>query len=341
MNGCDWKSQELDDAFAAALNTALQGHLNSAHSQASQVTAKPEKLIRPTMSRGCTNENWEYFKSQWNSYKNATKLTAENLNVQLLACCDHELRRDLHRTDKKLEEKTETQILAAIESLSVKRENAMVSRLILHNMIQDRDEGVRNFAAMLKGQADICNFKVKCSCNSSVNYTNQMILYVLIRGLCDKDIQQEVLGHENQEMQLEDVVKLIEAKEAGRRSQASMMVEGANSVSQQKKNKSEQPTSQQKVTIKKTFNCENCKKLFNRPNGWGGKPRPFKLCKECFLDKKNSHPTKEEESGPIIDTISCIKNQKSTRRPIKLTHHIFSDTEGICHSHGKGVQRRL
>ena len=32
--GCDWKSQDLDAAFAAALNTSLGMHDKAAHSQA-------------------------------------------------------------------------------------------------------------------------------------------------------------------------------------------------------------------------------------------------------------------------------------------------------------------
>ena len=67
----------------------------------------------------------------------------------------------------------------------------MVSRLALHNMSQDRGEGIRNFEARLRGQADICKFMVKCTCHAptEVNYTDNMIRDVLVRELYDQDIQ--------------------------------------------------------------------------------------------------------------------------------------------------------
>ena len=68
-----------------------------------------------------------------------------------------------------------------------------------------------------------------------VNFGNQMICDVLIRGLYDLEIQQEILGNENQDLDLESTIKIIEAKEAGRRSQASFIAEGAHAVSQHKK----------------------------------------------------------------------------------------------------------
>ena len=162
INDCTWKSQDLDEKFAAALNTALQGHLNVTHIQGtqdspSQASTRPEKLHRPLISKGSSSEDWSYFVSTWTSYKNATKLSAVDVNVQLLACCDADLRRDLHRVDRLLEGKAEKEILAAIQGLAVRQENIMVSRLSLHNMNQDRDEGVRSFAARLKGRADTCN----------------------------------------------------------------------------------------------------------------------------------------------------------------------------------------
>ena len=46
------------------------------------------------------------------------------------------------------------------------------------------------------GQADVCKFTVRCSCDPGmdVSFTDQMVRDVLIRGLSDMDIQQEVPG---------------------------------------------------------------------------------------------------------------------------------------------------
>lgn len=331
VEGCAWKSQNLADAHAAALNTALQGHITTAHTQPLQAAAKPEKLSRPTISKGCSSEDWGYFTTVWSSYKKATKLSPSDTNVQLLACCDGDLRRDLHRTDKALEQKAEADILKTIKSLAVKQENSMVSRLALHNMSQDRDEGVRNFAARLKGQADVCKFTVKCPCNPSVevDFTSQMIRDVLIRGLSDQDIQQEMLGQQNQDMELEETVKLIEAKEAGRRSQTSIMTESAHFASQYRKNGQSDRNLPSKTT------CEKCEKPFTRPLGRGGKPRPYKMCKTCFTSQRSKpgehkkHILSEQEGdegNQIYDTI-CATTTRATN-PIKLSHHVFNDMEG-------------
>ena len=129
--------------------------------------------------------------------------------MHLLACCDDKLCKDVHRSDKQLETLTERAVLAATRSLTVRQEDTMVSRVTLQGMSQDRDEVVHNFTARFRGQADVCCFTVRCSCNSpmDVNFTDQMICDMLIHGLVDLEILQKVLRHENQDMDLNTAVK--------------------------------------------------------------------------------------------------------------------------------------
>ena len=51
----------------------------------------------------------------------------------------------------------ETVALAAIKTLTVKAEIAMVSRMTHLTMTQETEDGVRSFAA-LRGQAKVCKF---------------------------------------------------------------------------------------------------------------------------------------------------------------------------------------
>ena len=51
-----------------------------------------------------------------------------------------------------------------------------------------------------------------------------MIEDVLCRGLEDSDIQVDLLGDRNQEMTMEQVIKFIEAKEAGKRSASRLLL---------------------------------------------------------------------------------------------------------------------
>ena len=98
---------------------------------------------------------------------------------------------------------------------------------------------MRNFAARIRGQADVCKFTVRCSCDNGmdVSFADQMVRDVLIRGLSDLDIQQEVLGNENQDLDLEHTISLIEAKEAGRRSQ---------SINHRRRNTHDQPSTRKR-----------------------------------------------------------------------------------------------
>ena len=95
----------------------------------------------------------------------------------------------------------------------------MVARVSLHNMRQDRDEPVRRFCARLRGQASVCKFLIKCpGCNADVNYTDTIVRDVLARGICDPEIQLDLLGDKNQDMSLEEVTQFVAAKESGKRS---------------------------------------------------------------------------------------------------------------------------
>ena len=51
-----------------------------------------------------------------------------------------------------------------------------------------------------------------------------MIKVVLCRGLEDNDIQVDLLGDRNQEMTLEQVLKFIEAKKAGKSSASCLLL---------------------------------------------------------------------------------------------------------------------
>ena len=103
--------------------------------------------------------------------------------------------------------------------LAVREENVMVARVTLHNMKQDRGEPICAFGARLRGQAGVCKFTQQCTnCQANVDYTETILRDVLCRGLEDSEIQLELLGYKNQDMTLEQILRFVEAKEAGKRS---------------------------------------------------------------------------------------------------------------------------
>ena len=140
--------------------------------------------------------------------------------LQLLECCDENLRKDITRNaGGSLANKTVDQVLEAVKKIAVPEENAMVARVQLSDMKQDRDKAIRSFGARFRGQASVCKFTIACpSCSTDVNYTDNILRDVLIKSLADNEIQLDLLGDKNQDMSLEEVFQFVGAKEAGKRS---------------------------------------------------------------------------------------------------------------------------
>ena len=109
--------------------------------------------------------------------------------------------------------------------LAVREENVMVARVTLHNEKQDRGEPICAYRARLRGQAGVCKFIQKCiNCDAVVDYTKAMLRDVLCRGMEDSEIQLDLLGDKNQDMTLEQMLRFIEAKEAGKRSATQLLL---------------------------------------------------------------------------------------------------------------------
>ena len=259
---CQYKTPALPHQYAFQ---QMDTHRADAHPPAppqaqpaitTPAAPKPEKVQRPTFDIDQSTEKWEYYKSRWVNYKTATGLTGNAIIIQLLETCSEKLRFSMFQSDSKINERTETDILALMKRLAVKEENIMVSRLHLHNIHQEPGEHVSNFVARLKGQAELCRFNVTCTaldCNTDIRYTDAMVRDTLVRNLYDQDIQRDILGLENQEMSLDELVKLIEAKEAGKRTQANILGQGAGAMSQYRKVKND-PSSRTKQPVK----CSYC-----------------------------------------------------------------------------------
>ena len=111
----------------------------------------------------------------------------------------------------------------------------MVARVTLHDMRQDHDEPVRTFGARLRGQAGVCKFIIECPhCHHDVNYTEPVICDSVTRGLANQDIQLDIMGDRNQNMTLEEIFQLVEAKESGKRSASRLLqaqTQGAEAAS--------------------------------------------------------------------------------------------------------------
>ena len=140
--GCEFQMNDVADRL---VSTLLQIHASGCHSGATNEeqavasntcgAARVEKVRCSTISTAGTSEEWSYFKIRWNDYVAATKISGKDLVIQLLECCDEDLRKDLTRAaGETLTEKSEADVLKAIKTLAVREENTMVARVALHEM---------------------------------------------------------------------------------------------------------------------------------------------------------------------------------------------------------------
>ena len=226
VEGCKYSTQDI--VSEQLLSQLLRDHREDVHASlnADRVAkqTRAEKLRRPSVSLGCSREEWMYFKSRWMSYKGLANLNGDNIVAHLLECCEEDLRKDLFRTYGIIEEKTENEALDAIYTQAVRTENTVVARVSHIQMKQDRDEPVRKYVSRLKGQAGTCNYTLNytytCDCKKvvDISYSDDMVRNVLASGLENMDIQADLLGDTNQNMTLSEMVTFIEAKETGKTS---------------------------------------------------------------------------------------------------------------------------
>jgi hypothetical protein len=348
---CEYKTADVEAVVVAALLTT-HATVHIAAAPSGVVAAKVDRVKRPTVSLAGSSEDWSYFISRWKDYVAATKVTGKDRVIQLLECCDDTLRKDLTRTaGGSLTDKPEEDVLKAIRILAVREENIMVARVTLHNMHQDRDETVRSFGARLRGQAGVCKFVTNClHCNEDVNYTEAILRDVLTRGLEDPEIQLDLLGNKNQDMTLEQVFQLVEAKEAGKRSASRLhdsqgAEAAAGSTYRRRKNTAYQEH-------KKTDSNELCSYCGKKGHGKNSSPNIRKkecpayghTCKHCSRENhyesvcrsKNKHKSEKPNSqseyeGAIFDSLCAVTNRNLNygKRALTLDHHMYNQLSDL------------
>ena len=93
-----------------------------------------------------------------------------------------------------------------------------MARVALSRMTQDRGEPIRAFAARLRGQAEVCRFTKKCpGCDRISNQGEERVADQLCVGLADAEIQEDLLKHPDQSMSVEDTIRFVEVRAAGKK----------------------------------------------------------------------------------------------------------------------------
>ena len=91
---CEYETEDVKDELVAVLLTV---HSNGTHVQttsqpATQATAKVQKVRQPTILSAGSSKKWSYFLTRWKEYAEETKLKGKDMVIQLLECCEEQLR---------------------------------------------------------------------------------------------------------------------------------------------------------------------------------------------------------------------------------------------------------
>lgn len=119
----------------------------------------------------------------------------------------------------------ESELLDHIKCMAVKTLSIIVSRVEMHEMKQEPHEDVHHFAARLRGQAEVCDFHASCDaphCTARPSYADEEIKTQLCIGICDPEIQQQLLMTDVDKQSLDKVIQFIALKETGRMSHSSL-----------------------------------------------------------------------------------------------------------------------
>ena len=259
VSGCSWQSQSLPAALADALNTALSLHARTEHPvQHAQASAPSLKLKSPSISAGCSPDQWTSFTRQWSMYKTGMSISTAVLATALFHCCDEELMTDLMRDlQQDVSAMSEDDLLAAIKRLAVREESTLVHRIRISKMTQAPGTPIRTFLAALKGQAALCKYTANCKmsgCTHVFDYSTEIIKDNLVRGIADPEILNDILGDSKTDRTLEETVDFIAQKEQGKATRAAVG-ENASAMSQVRTNRNRHTPTADTTELGKCWAC--------------------------------------------------------------------------------------
>ena len=328
INGCEYVTEDVDAAVAAALLT-VHNNVHVTAPQQAAVKQKAPKILRPNITKGSTEENWNSFIARWGMFKRGTALAATEICQQLFSCCDEELGNDLIRQNNDILNSTEQVLMETIKKLAVTPVAVSVRRSDLLALRQADGENVRSFHARIKGKAATCAYSITCSsstCTQVVDFTDIIIKDVLISGLSDEEIKIEVFGwHDLDRKTVNETVQFIEAKEMARNALARTPMTAAISNYKRSTKSLKPPSNYNDASAKRP--CKECSVPIEK-SVWSRRQKRMierNFCSVCWARQVRKKPPSnevnsvEENIGNSAIAIGSVVNTS-------LTHLIF-DTE--------------
>ena len=231
---CNYKpSDDVEEGLVATMSELLQlmqFHTDAVHPRQPDAVVAPapatprtEKILVPklvTKNGSATEEAWDFFTHRWTQYKATVNLGTQE-KEKLGEALGESLLSDIYGRmghDKFMTLSVDG-VLKEARHLVVKTRNKLVHRLKLNTMVQGGDESVTSFETRLKPVARTGKFQVKCTgCDILCDYTDEVVLDNLIRGLADEEIKKKVLATPEQDCKLTKVLSFVEAEESGKNS---------------------------------------------------------------------------------------------------------------------------
>ena len=347
---CEFTTGEVSENVAIAL---LSNH-NLAHQAMPRPTVervpRMPQLERPKVGMGVSVEEWIIFTRKWAVFRTGCLIDEASAASQLFQCAEASLADSLLRAHPTVTSQPVAEVLAAMRALAVVPVATCVLRAELLGLRQERDEAFRAFAARTRGKAETCEFRARCGCGQSVDYTDHVIVDVLLSGISDPDIKRDVLGSDSVlSKPVNDVIALVECKEMARNALPNSSLSAVSSFRRQTRTTPvpPRPVASSPDRMQRAP-CPECRKpypLFTEgARGWN--TRPHRMCLECFRlqrQLKTRRPPAPSAAAssvhvgesdtvaagdpdePFVAQVTANHMDIHSAPALTLDHHVFSD----------------
>ena len=267
---CDYKTPAGCPTWRDHLE-ALRLHVETFHRRDSPSNdagagAKMEKLPRPKLEEEISDADWNYFCAEWTRYKRSVNLTGQSIVDQLWATMTEGLKRQCHDHGASTENTTEEQLLPLMKAFATRGQNKLCNIVHFLNLKQFEGEPIAKFISRVRGEAKTCEFKIKCSkigCSQENSYADKLSAHVVVRGLNNPEIQEDVLklaASSEVDLTLQKITEVTMAQETGARSRrllnGDLEFNKISQFQQQKRNPSGK--SNNLLSNEKCFYCGQC-----------------------------------------------------------------------------------
>ena len=271
-SGCDFTTPQCPTW--EPMMELLRMHVNLEHpsetppppAAGAGASTKVEKLPRPKLEEDITDSDWNYFCAEWARYKRSVKLAGQDIVDQLWATMSPDLKRQCHDHGASTENTTEDQLLPLMKAFATRGQNKLCNIVHFLNLKQEEGEPIAKFISRVRGEAKTCEFKIKCSkvgCSQENSYADKLSAHVVVRGLNDPDIQEDVLklaATSEVDLTLQKITEVTVAQETGARSRRLLNEDlEFNKLSQhQKQKRNASGNSNDLLSNEKCYYCGQC-----------------------------------------------------------------------------------